>query len=174
MYSDPLYINKYGKPTLKNIFEDFWKNDSKPTPELEPVTTSPGFDINLFLHNFDFSSFYHDFFESNDNFRTKVRTTLFIIEFMKEHLPSDILPKSRDEFNSKNVNTPFHQFLDKFFLSLPPMDSVEIEKYVKLQTAIDTYVKFHISGKLNNTVQFTQQFNKDFVLNLENAKKLFN
>lgn len=132
------------------------------------------FNTNLFIRNFNFHSFYNNFCNNYDTFTTQVRSAIFMIEFMKQHLPSDILPKTLAEFNSEDTNKPFNQFLNRFFDTLEPITNQNnLMRYVTLQTAIDTYVKLHISGKLNNTILFGQTFENDILNNLKNARQLF-
>jgi len=151
---------------ISQAIDDFW-DDRDAVP---PVP----FNANLFIRNFDFHSFYNNFCNNYNTFNTQVRSAIFMIEFMKQHLPSDILPKTLAEFNGLDTNKPFNRFLNGLFDSLEPLTNEDnVLRYTTLQTAIDTYVKLHISGKLNNTILFGQTFEKDFLNNLKNARKLF-
>lgn len=110
------------------------------------------------LNNFDYESFYTKFLFGAGNFDTKTMMSDFVIPYMKNNLPQELLSKSEIEIT--NPNAPINQFIDKFFENVR-MDTKEHRiLFSHLQAAISTYNTGHLLNCLDNKLIVNDIFKK--------------
>src|SRR6202789_1820977 len=107
------------------------------------------FNTEEFIESFPYVDFATDFIKGLQTCETEVSKFDFIIEFFTEHIPNNLVFKTKEELLSQDITLPMNKFMTRLIDSIPLDNLQNISYFSYLQAAFKTYLEHNLSNDTN-------------------------